>query len=285
MYGKLFSSCFTGSMVGAGATVFAVWAYVIANVQDSAVELNPTLLAAVIGANKAKIESAIAFLCSPDPVSRNPAEGGRRLVHEAAFQYCVVSHERYRAIHNREDQREYERERKREYRRKKTEASQTVSTGPEYPDVSGTCPGQTGTLVSESDSVSGSEETTKQEANTSQAALVVAIWNRITEGKLPSARLTPKRQRLINARLKEARCFEEFEQACVFLAQSDFHTGGNDRHWRAGLDFLLKDGKITELAEQAAAQTVPRGICNGTHAGYAGCPPGMKFFDAGETND
>jgi hypothetical protein len=88
-------------MFGAGADVFAVWAYVIANCQDFTIELNPSLLAAIIGSDKAAIESAISsisYLCSPDPDSQNPAEDGRRLMHEAAFQYRVVSHKVYRAI-------------------------------------------------------------------------------------------------------------------------------------------------------------------------------------------
>jgi hypothetical protein len=116
MYGKLFASCFTGSMFGAGADVFAVWAYVISNCQDSAIELNPSLLAAIIGAERAAIESAIGYLCSPDPNSRNPAEDGRRLVHEGAFQYRVVSHGIYRAIQKEEQRREHNRIRKQKQR-------------------------------------------------------------------------------------------------------------------------------------------------------------------------
>jgi hypothetical protein len=112
MYGKLFASCFTGSMFGSGADVFAVWAYVIANCQDSTIELNPALLGAIIGADRAAIASAISYLCNPDPDSRNPAEDGRRLVHEGAFQYRVVSHAIYRRIQKEEDRREHNRLRK-----------------------------------------------------------------------------------------------------------------------------------------------------------------------------
>ena len=110
MYGKLFSSTFTGSMFGAGPEVFAVWSYVVANVVDSYVELNPPLLAAVLGADAERVRAAIERLCDVDPASRNPSEEGRRLIHEGGFQYRVVSHEIYRNMRNEEDRRIYNRE-------------------------------------------------------------------------------------------------------------------------------------------------------------------------------
>ena len=125
MYGKYFASTFTGSMFGAGPEVFAVWGYVIANTVNSTVELNPVMLAAVLGSTPEKVESAITFLCRPDPASRNKDREGARLVHENAFQYHVVSHALYRAIRNEDDRREYNRTKQAESRarRKKTKVS------------------------------------------------------------------------------------------------------------------------------------------------------------------
>lgn len=116
MFGKFFASTFTGSMFGAGSDVFAVWGYVIANTFDSTVELNPIMVAAILGTTPAKVTEAIEFLCRPDPASRNKDQDGRRLIHENAFQYHVVSHELYRAIRNEEDRRAYNREKQRESR-------------------------------------------------------------------------------------------------------------------------------------------------------------------------
>ncbi len=73
-YGKLFASTFTGSMVGAGPDVFAVWSYVVAHVIDGQVELNHILLSAVLGATPERVAKAIDFLCQPDPRSRNVRE-------------------------------------------------------------------------------------------------------------------------------------------------------------------------------------------------------------------
>lgn len=116
MYGKFFASTFTGSMFGAGSDVFAVWAYVIATAEDSSVELNPVMLASTLGTTPNLVESAIEYLCRPDPNSRNKAEDGRRLIREGAYQYRVVSHALYRQLRNEDERREYNRVKKQESR-------------------------------------------------------------------------------------------------------------------------------------------------------------------------
>jgi hypothetical protein len=123
MYGKLFSSCFTGSMFGSGPTVFAVWAYVIANVVESQVELNPRLLAAALGTTVEDVDQAIAVLCAPDALSRSKIEEGRRLIREGQYAFRVPNHEHYRRIQNEDDRREYNRRKQAEHRAKKKGAS------------------------------------------------------------------------------------------------------------------------------------------------------------------
>lgn len=119
MYGKFFASTFTGSMLGAGADVFAVWGYVIANKSASGdLELNPHLLGAVLGMAPAAVEAVIEYLTSPDPMSRNPQDDGRRLVREGRYLYRVVSHEIYRRVRNDDDRREYNRLKKQQSRSK-----------------------------------------------------------------------------------------------------------------------------------------------------------------------
>lgn len=119
MYGKIFSSTFGGSMFGAGPDVFALWGYVIANAQDSRVELNPRVLAATIGTTTAKVDEAIEFLCRPDPESRNQEHEGRRLVQEGQYQFFVVSHEIYRSMRDEEERRAYNARKQREHRERK----------------------------------------------------------------------------------------------------------------------------------------------------------------------
>ena len=124
MYGKFFSSTFTGSMFGAGADVFAVWGYVIANAVESTVDLNPDLLGAVLGMTPERVKIAIDFLCSPDNRSRNHDQDGRRLIQQGPFQFHVVSHKHYKGIRNEDDRREYNRRKQAESRaRRQTEST------------------------------------------------------------------------------------------------------------------------------------------------------------------
>ena len=119
MYGKLFEGVFGGSMFGSGPTVFAVWAYVIANGYDSHVELNPKLLAATIGTGIQDIEDAISFLGRPDSDSRNKDHDGRRLIRIedlGGFQYFIPSWEFYNGLRNEEARREQNRAASKKYR-------------------------------------------------------------------------------------------------------------------------------------------------------------------------
>lgn len=131
MYGKFFASTFTGSMAGKGPVIHAVWSFVIANTVDGQVELNPAVVAGLIGGmTEAQAREAIEFLCAPDANSRNPEEEGRRLIREGSFAYKVVSHEIYKNIRNQEERREYNRKAQRKSRaakKLKAEAGADVS--------------------------------------------------------------------------------------------------------------------------------------------------------------
>ena len=119
MYGKLFSSMYEGSMVGAGPVVFAVWGYCIAKADlDGTVLLNPQLLAPIIGTSRVEIDQAMKYLQEPDEHSKNPEHDGRRLLHQTGHLYFVVSHEHYRNMKNNEERREYMRGYMRERRKK-----------------------------------------------------------------------------------------------------------------------------------------------------------------------
>jgi hypothetical protein len=125
MYGKIFESLYEGSMVGAGAVVFAVWGYVIAHMRadgrpgqrhDAQVDLNPKLLGFIIGEPEAEVEKAIEWLCAPDPRSRTHDEDGKRLVKVGQYSYRVVNGAKYMDIRDGEERREYFREAKRKER-------------------------------------------------------------------------------------------------------------------------------------------------------------------------
>ena len=116
MYGKHFSSTYTGSMLGAGANVFAVWGFIIANTVKGVVELNPILTATMLGMTVNEVNDAVEWLSQPDEHSRNDDRDGARLVRIGPFAHEVVSHAIYNKMKNEDDRRAYNREKKRESR-------------------------------------------------------------------------------------------------------------------------------------------------------------------------
>jgi len=121
MYGKIFSKLYQGSMVGSGSHVFAVWGYCIAcaDPEDHTVELNPVLLATIIGDSRERIEAAISFLCAEDPNSHCQEHGGARLVKQGGFRYFLTTHEEYREMKSNDELRAYFREAQRKHREKR----------------------------------------------------------------------------------------------------------------------------------------------------------------------
>lgn len=128
MYGKQFESLYSGSMIGSGAVMFAVWGYVIAHRRRDLVELNPILLAFVLGESEDEIRAVIGRLCAPDPRSRSKLEEGRRLVKEGEYVYRVVNARHYDEVANEYERRERDRFRKREERIPATEVSKTYKS-------------------------------------------------------------------------------------------------------------------------------------------------------------
>ena len=121
MYGKHFESMYTGSMVGSGPIVFAVWGYVISHTRDSIIELNPVILGAILGCPHSEIEQAISELCEPDVKSRSPEHDGRRLIKKTEFAYFVPTYLKYQNIRNEGDRREYMKNYMRDYRKNQQE--------------------------------------------------------------------------------------------------------------------------------------------------------------------
>jgi hypothetical protein len=136
-YGKIFDSLYTGSMVGAGINVFAVWGYVIANAKPPGIiELNPRLLAATFGCDVEPIVKAIECLCSPDPESRTKEHEGRRLLPEGQFLYRIPTWAKYNQIRNEVERREKNREYARAYRERQARKMLAGDVSTDDADVS-----------------------------------------------------------------------------------------------------------------------------------------------------
>ncbi len=128
MYGKIFASAFTGSMLGSGPDVFAVWAYIIAHAVAGQIELNSTLVGVSIGMPPERVEAAIDFLSQPDPRSRSKTHAGRRIIKEGAFAYRVVNHALYRRMRDEDERRAYNAGKQREYRAQDKRVSSVSSS-------------------------------------------------------------------------------------------------------------------------------------------------------------
>lgn len=123
MYGKHFEKMYTGSLLGAGAEVFALMGYVISHQKppDFTVEVNPKLVCVMLGEPESEIQAALEFLCKPDPRSRSDKEEGRRLVKVGQFLYHVVNGQSYHGLKSQEELRAYWREKKRQKNRTEPE--------------------------------------------------------------------------------------------------------------------------------------------------------------------
>lgn len=125
-FGKHFVSMYEGSMRGRGSPFFAVWGYVISHMRPDAkpatemlVDLNPEIIAFLLGEKIEVVEKKISEMCEPDPKSRTPDLDGRKLVKLGEYSYAVVNGLTYRRIRNEEERNEYQRVKQAEYREKK----------------------------------------------------------------------------------------------------------------------------------------------------------------------
>jgi len=80
---------------------------------------------------------------------------------------------------------------------------------------------------------------------------LVALWNEaaVVFGLPRVSVLTADRRRQARARLREYPARASWEEACRRLGASPFCRGENDTGWRAGLDFLLRPGRVTRVLD------------------------------------
>ena len=229
MYGKFYASTFTGSMYGAGADVFAVWGYVIANAFQSQVELNPQLLSGVLGMTPDRAEAAISYLCSPDPNSRSKTHDGRRLVREGQFAYFIPNHAVYLSIRNGAERREYNREKQAEYRARKRQLEHVKACQSAMSNLSAH-------IDIDTDIDINKEE--REGETPSSPRLLSDLWN-VKCKKLPQVlSLSKQRTRKASLRLRE-RSLEEWGVVFDRISSSAFCCGENDRGWRATFDWIV----------------------------------------------
>lgn len=116
---------YTGSMRGSGAMMFAVWGYVLTHQRGNrerthfTVELNPEIVAFLLGEAEGEVAEVIQKCCEPDPKSRSEDKEGRKLEKLGSFLYEVVNGAYYDKIQRELDKRESDRQRQAKQRAKK----------------------------------------------------------------------------------------------------------------------------------------------------------------------
>jgi len=253
MYGKVFSSLFSGSMYGAGAHVFAVWCFALAcKDSDGFIELNPKLLAGVLGEPEEEIARAINYLLLPDEASRTPDEGGRRMTREGQYLYHIVNHKEYTKIQDREALNRYWAEQK----RKSKKVKECFESSEKLPDVP--------TIDIDIDVDVRKEKTTSSSSSRDDTAFVESVKSFWNENNLkPSVRLISDRRR--SSILARRRQYGEEEVRTVLNKRRDssflsfkFGNGrGADIDWVMGPDNFTKiaDGKYDDNESQSQQGT------------------------------
>lgn len=113
MYGKLFASMFTGTLHGQWQAIVTFQQMIILADQDGTIEMTPQAMSATTSIPLDIIEAGIAILEAPDPNSRTPDEGGRRIIRinpDRPWGWHITNHAKYRSIRTAEERREYHRQ-------------------------------------------------------------------------------------------------------------------------------------------------------------------------------
>lgn len=119
MYGKVFASLFNGSMRGQSDLQLVFINMLATCDEDGAVDKVPQAIADETGLPLPRVETAIALLEGPDPMSRTPDNEGRRIrrvLPERSWGWLILNYATYRAIATKQHRKKYMRGYMRDYR-------------------------------------------------------------------------------------------------------------------------------------------------------------------------
>lgn len=112
MYAKLFASLYQGTLRGCSDEIL-VFTNLLAHADaGGTVDKHWRAIADETGLPRDRVESALLTLEAPDPESRSPEEGGRRIVRldeHRSWGWRIVNYGKYRSIRHEEDRREQNR--------------------------------------------------------------------------------------------------------------------------------------------------------------------------------
>lgn len=125
MYAKLFASIYQGTLRG-NTHGLVVFTNMLAHADSNGwVDIHPRAIAEEVGLSVEQVRAALLELEAPDPESRSPEEGGRRIIRmdeHRDWGWIVVNHAKYRAIRSEEDRREQNRLAQQRFREKSNQS-------------------------------------------------------------------------------------------------------------------------------------------------------------------
>lgn len=121
MFAKIFSSIFEGTLRDHWQGLVTFQQLLVLCDQDGVVDMTPSAISGRTGIPKEIIDAGIAFLEAPDPNSRTPDEGGRRIVRideHRSWGWFITNYGKYRALQDATTKREQTRARVAKHREK-----------------------------------------------------------------------------------------------------------------------------------------------------------------------
>jgi hypothetical protein len=222
-YTKLYSTITASSIWRESKEVKILWVTMLA-MADRFGDISASVpgLAVFAGLTIPECEASLNTLLAPDPFSRSQTYEGRRIeIVEGGWH--ILNYAKYRERRDPDKRREQNREAQERYR--KSHSKPNVSHN--KPNVS----------------PSRSRSRSRIRNNSTQAAQLsdfVPLWN--LSGRLPKVEtFTQGRRDAFCVRMSEKMFADNWRTIIEKMAASDFLCGGGERHWRADIDWLLKD--------------------------------------------
>jgi len=253
-YTKLAHSILTSTVWQADDQTRIVWMTLLAMAdQNGEVQASIPGLAHIARVPVDRCRDAIATFLSPDPDSRTKDDEGRR-IEEIRGGWSLINHNHYRDLASDEDRKRKAAERQQRWRDKmKRNAPRNAPVTPsntksrQIPQAEAeadiTATAVVAGATSPHDAPASSLSPVRDEVPSEQ---IIAAFDETFGTK---SRLTPKRKTSLRARWGEKWWQENWKDALMRAAESEFLRGDNDRGWTITIDFFLKPDTATHILE------------------------------------
>jgi len=255
-YTKLFHSIITSTIWLEDDKTRIVWITMLA-MKDKNGEVFGSIpgLARIAGVDVESCRNAIAKFLSPDVDSRTKDDEGRR-ISEIDGGWHVNNHDKYRDMESSADRAEKATQRQRKKRdRDKARHAMSHAVTPCHKKSHQNCHTDTDTDIEEAAAAVVAGATLPHDA---PASSVSPVRDEVPSEQIIAAfdetfgtksRLTPKRKTSLRARWGEKWWQENWKDALMRAAESEFLRGDNDRGWTITIDFFLKPDTATHILE------------------------------------